>query len=51
MYVDAGVQRVELALVRFQVGGGKVADEDRAGAIAGELVGRCAADAEGGVGA
>lgn len=45
------VERGQLALVRLQVRGGVVADEDGFGAVTGELVDRGAPDAGGGVGA
>lgn len=47
--VDGGVEGGEFALVRCEVRGGVVAEEEGARAVAGELVGACAADADGGV--
>ncbi len=47
--VDLGVQAVDLALVRLEVGGIKVADVDGLGPVLRELVGRGAADAQDGV--
>jgi hypothetical protein len=47
--VDGGVEGVEFARVRVEVGGGEVAEVDCAGAVAGELVGRGATDAYDGV--
>lgn len=51
MDLDVRVQGIELPLMRFQVFGGVVADEDGFGAVVGELVRRCAPDADGAVGA
>jgi hypothetical protein len=50
VYVDGGVEGVQLPFVGLEVGGLVVADVDGAGAVAGELVDRGAADADGGVG-
>lgn len=51
MNVHCRVERVELPLVRFQVRGVVVADEDGFGAVPGELVDGGTADADGRVGA
>ena len=49
MDVYGGIEAREFALVGFEVAVVVVADVDCAGAVAGELVGGGAADAEGGV--
>jgi hypothetical protein len=46
---DAGVEGGEFARVQGEVGGGEVAEVDYAGAVACELVGGGATDADGGV--
>ncbi len=47
--LDLGVQAVDLAFVRLEVGGIEVADVDGLGSVLCELVGRGAADAQNGV--
>jgi len=51
LHFDARVQGGDFAFVRVEVRGAEVAEEDGVGAVAGELVGGGAADAEGAVGA
>lgn len=51
MDLNIGVQGREFALLRCEEFGVEIAEVDCKGAVVGELVGGCAADAEGGVGA